>query len=90
MTRIPLVLTLIALPAMAMAQTTDDPDLTDACGASGFAGLVGQSGEIAEMLELEQTTRVIRPGTIVTRDYRLDRINFDIDDEGTITRVYCG
>jgi hypothetical protein len=90
MTRLPLALALIAAPAIAMAQTTDDADLTDACGASGLAGLVGQRGEIAEMLELEQPARVITPGSAVTMDYRLDRINFDIDEEGTITRVYCG
>lgn len=34
--------------------------------------------------------RWITPGTMVTRDYRPDRLNVDIDKQGTITRAYCG
>lgn len=86
MSRILLTALLMLLPTMTMAQTADP----DHCGATGFQGLVGQSGEIAVMLVLDQPKRVITPGSIVTRDYRLDRINFDVNDENQITRVYCG
>ncbi len=86
MTRLALVLTLIWLPALSMAQSED----TDSCGATGLLGLVGQSGDIARMLVLDQAARVIPLGTPITRDFRLDRINFDLDAEGAISRVWCG
>ncbi|GAB5449002.1 I78 family peptidase inhibitor [Gymnodinialimonas sp.] len=86
MTRFPLIAALIALPVMTMAQS-DDPDT---CGAAGFQGLVGQSAEIAAMLVLDQPKRVITPGSIVTRDHRLERINFDVDNDNVITSIYCG
>lgn len=34
--------------------------------------------------------RVIRPGTAVTRDYRIDRLNVDLDDKDVVTKIYCG
>lgn len=86
MTRFPFMMALIITPAMSMAQSDD----ADTCGAQGLQGLVGQSAEIAQMLVLEQPKRVIFPDTAVTRDYRLERINFDIDDAGQIVRVSCG
>lgn len=62
----------------------------DLCGASGLQGLVGQSGEIARMLELEQPVRVIPPNSAVTMDYRPDRINFELVEDGNIAVVRCG
>lgn len=86
MTRLAFFATLMLFPAVAMAQRAEP----DHCGASGFQGLVGQSAAIAEMLVLDQPKRVIPPGTAVTRDYRNNRINFDVDDNDLIARVYCG
>ena len=63
---------------------------TDSCGTAGFMGLVGQPGEIARMLVLEGPVRVIAPGDAVTRDYRRERINFDLDEDGAIIRIWCG
>ena len=62
----------------------------DTCGAAALQGLVGQTGEIATLLVLDRPIRVITPGMPVTRDYRLDRINFDLDDAGGIVRIWCG
>lgn len=36
------------------------------------------------------TIRVIHPGTMVTKDYRIDRLNVDVDESGNVTRIYCG
>jgi hypothetical protein len=62
----------------------------DLCSASGFQGLVGQSAEIARMLELDRPLRIIPPDSMVTMDFRPDRINFEIDAEGRIAAVRCG
>jgi hypothetical protein len=34
--------------------------------------------------------RIIAPGTAVTRDFSPERVNFDLDAKGRITRVWCG
>jgi hypothetical protein len=75
---------LALLPACVQAQPED------ACGASGFQGLIGQTGEIARLIALDQPMRVIEPGMAVTMDYRPDRINFELDQEGRIATVRCG
>lgn len=36
------------------------------------------------------TIRIIRPGDMVTKDYRTDRLNVELDDNDVVTRVYCG
>jgi hypothetical protein len=63
---------------------------TDTCGAAGFQGLVGQTEEIAGLLELDRPLRIIPPDSMVTMDFRPDRINFEIDAEGRIAVVRCG
>jgi len=75
---------MVLLPACVQAQPED------ACGASGFQGLIGQTGEIARLIELDRPMRVIEPGMAVTMDYRPDRINFELDEEGRIAVVRCG
>jgi hypothetical protein len=40
--------------------------------------------------ELPEQTRVIEPGTMVTRDYRPERLNVQVTDDGTVEHVYHG
>jgi len=37
-----------------------------------------------------RSVRVIKPGMMVTMDYREDRINIHVDAENVITSVKCG
>jgi hypothetical protein len=34
--------------------------------------------------------RVVRPGEMVTMDFRADRLTVTVDGHGVITRVSCG
>ena len=34
--------------------------------------------------------RVIRPGQMVTKDYRSERLNLQLNDHDTVVRAYCG
>ncbi len=52
-------------------------------------GLVGQDAAILREVELPATTRVVQPGMALTQDYRPDRLNVSIDDDGKIDRVWC-
>jgi len=90
MTRLPLIALLIVMPGVVAALCGNVLPSADPCGATGFAGLVWQAGKIAEMIVLDPPMRVIRPGDAVTRDYLLVRINFELDDSGTIARTCCG
>jgi hypothetical protein len=62
----------------------------DACGAPGLQGLVGQPRRVLETMTFAGPVRVIEPGMAVTMDYSPNRLNIELDDEGTITRVTCG
>jgi hypothetical protein len=83
-------MSLITVLCLAAAPAWANGEDEDPCGASGFQGLVGQTGEIARMLELDQTVRIIPPESPVTMDFRIDRINFELDAEGRIAAVRCG
>ena len=60
------------------------------CGADGMQDLVGKEASALAAMTFPAGTRIIRPGMPITRDLRPDRLNIDLDDQGRITRVWCG
>lgn len=65
------------------------------CGAERVQDRVGRpyAEGLGEAILAESgaaTLRVIRPGEAVTLDYRGDRINVRLDDDGVITDIRCG
>jgi hypothetical protein len=62
----------------------------DACGAAGMQDLVGREDDVLAALTLPEGTRLLSPGTPMTRDYQPGRLNIDLDTSGRITRVWCG
>ncbi|MFD3514454.1 I78 family peptidase inhibitor [Streptomyces sp. NPDC058657] len=40
--------------------------------------------------DLPEPYRIVTPGSFVTQDYRPDRVNVFVDDQGTITHVTLG
>lgn len=71
----------------------DDPRY--ACNAGNLGGLVGrtastQLGAEAMRTANARTIRWIRPGDMVTMDYRTDRLNIDLDAQNRVTRFRCG
>ncbi len=60
----------------------------------GFAGCAqaggndGDDGLCPEVVGL--TLRVVRPGDMVTMDYREDRVTVHVDDDGVIERLEIG
>jgi hypothetical protein len=66
-----------------------------ACNATPVAWAVGQQAEQDVMGRVWRESgagliRPIGPGQAVTRDFRPDRVNVEIDAKNTITRVSCG
>lgn len=64
----------------------------DAAKAQSFVG-EPESAEIAEQARQKsgaRTVRWLRPGQIVTMEYRDDRLNLELDAEGKIIAIRCG
>lgn len=82
----------LAAPLLSACVVTDpgpvDPGL-DACGASAYQYLVGKPGVMLDGMRFSQDVRVIQHGTMVTMDFRADRLNFWLDRRGVIERVNC-
>ncbi|MDU9003177.1 I78 family peptidase inhibitor [Sedimentitalea todarodis] len=51
--------------------------------------LVGEDVDAAQAILPEQS-RIIAPDSAVTQDYRTDRVNVNLDEDGIIVRVWCG
>ncbi|EJP62412.1 hypothetical protein NHJ13051_006540 [Beauveria bassiana] len=50
--------------------------------------LVGKT--INETATNETETRIIEPGTMVTKDFRENRLNVHVEKDGVVTHVYHG
>lgn len=88
--RILAILPLLALAACVepVATPPAEPD-TDLCKASALQGLVGQSQTVLKSMLLPAGTRVIGPGDAVTMDFRPDRMNVEIGEDGRIAKIAC-
>jgi hypothetical protein len=95
----------IILPALALAACAQTPPPTEetpvhgdtgyTCNAEGLADLIGRpatAGLGAAALERSgsRSLRWIQPGTAVTMDYRLDRLNIHLDGKNVVTKFTCG
>ncbi|PUB15468.1 I78 family peptidase inhibitor [Yoonia sediminilitoris] len=83
---------LILLAGCAAAPTPAPitPRLPDTCDAESYGYLVGQDATALETVLIMRMVRVIRPGDLVTQDYRPQRINFEIDRTNRIAGISCG
>jgi hypothetical protein len=89
---------LIVPAALALAAcqptTANDPVLNrpdrDACGASAYSDRVGKDHTQYDFSAPDRPVRVLGPDTPMTMDYRIDRLNVDIDKANKITRIWCG
>ncbi|MFQ6553679.1 I78 family peptidase inhibitor [Aestuariibius insulae] len=66
------------------------PEDLSACAAEPYRGLVGQNEDRLETTLILAPVRVIRPGTVVNWPPLTSRINFEISEDGQVTRIFCG
>lgn len=81
--------------SVAPSPSTPLVDPLKACDVSATQYAVGKPFTDALAAELKKkiganTVRVISPGTMVTMDYRGDRLNISYDERKTITDISCG
>jgi len=85
----------IALFTCLLACTTVAPNAQippggqDTCNAAPYANLIGQDATALERVLLLGQVRIIRPGQQVTKDFRPERINFNIGPEDRIVAITC-
>jgi uncharacterized protein YuzE len=78
-------------PGTALAPPADLAPSCSAASAQSFVGKIG--GEVVEAARKAadaDLVRVIRPGMAVTMDFRNDRLNLKLDDQGKIVAITCG
>ncbi len=89
----------IALLAVALAGCAPVAPLpgvpTGECSATGLGNLVGRFAtpslvDRAKRRAGASVTRIIRPGQMVTMDYRNGRLNVDVDGRNRVQRFTCG
>lgn len=88
---VPPIATLLLLAAcQSEPPVASAPGETGTCGAAAHQGLIGREGTVLDTMRFAEAPRIIRPGTMMTMDYRAERLNIGINEAGKIERVYCG
>lgn len=64
--------------------------LDNTCDGERYGTLVGQDATALERVLILGQVRVIRPASVVSQDYRPERINFYIGGDNRVTRIACG
>ena len=60
------------------------------CGAENLQHLVNLPYEARDFEVEGRALRILPPGSVMTMDHRIDRLNVDLDQKGIITRIWCG
>lgn len=81
-------------PSQNAAPTMPEPAQSE-CGAGQLDEFVGATATDALIAHIRQEVgheriRTIRPGDAVTMDFRADRLNIEIGEDGRIVAVRCG
>jgi len=70
-------------------QTAAEATAQDTCGARSYSAMIGSNIAAIQLPADTVTHRVIMPDSVVTQDFRADRINFITDAQGVITSIEC-
>lgn len=87
--RLAILFPLLLVAACQSSLPTPDTE-DDHCSASRHQALIGTPASSIDRMQLPKGTRVIHPDTVVTQDYRTDRLNIHVNEAGQIERVACG
>jgi hypothetical protein len=75
-------------PPTAMPQTAEEATAQDACGAAQYRSMIGVN-IAAATFPADAGIRIIHPDTMVTQDFRPDRLNVIVNADGVITELRC-
>lgn len=82
-------------PAPTAAEPPSQPGVSGTCQADSVQWAIGHHADQATLARIRRESgaglvRPIAPGQAVTEDYRIDRINVELDDANVIIRISCG
>lgn len=82
-------------PCNPTASPVFPPPNADQCAAAELARYAGAEAtdEVRATIAAaagERRVRYIAPGDAVTQDYRIDRLNVELGEDGRIVRLRCG
>lgn len=85
----------LPLLVSACAMNGASPPVAEACDSAPANELIGKPHDAATADRALKLTgarhlRLVRPGMMVTMDYRADRLTVHLDDDGKIERISCG
>jgi hypothetical protein len=77
--------------AEAPAAPTNAAEATaaDTCGASAHQALIGTPASAIDLANFPAGTRLITPETMVTQDFRADRLNITTGTDGNVASLNC-
>lgn len=76
-------------PAASAPQTAEEATAQDSCGASRFRHLIGAPASEIDETTLPAGARIITPDTMVTQDFRPDRLNIITGVDGRVGSLSC-
>jgi hypothetical protein len=76
-------------PPASAPQTAEEATAQDSCGASRFRYLIGAPASEIDESALPEGARIITPDTMVTQDFRPDRLNIITGTDGRVGSLSC-
>lgn len=81
-------------PAAPPMPSEEDIASGKTCGADQLGDYIGQpaSDDVIAAIQAwrgDKAVRVLRPGSVMTMDFRPDRLNINVDKDGRITSFKC-
>jgi hypothetical protein len=84
-----------AAPTPTATEPASQPAASGTCQADSVHWAIGHQADQATLARIRRESgaglvRPIAPGQAVTEDYRIDRVNVELDDANVIIRISCG
>lgn len=81
------------LTGLGLAACQPTPEVsrnTDACGAAEMEHLIGIPRTSLENIAFSQPHRILPEGSAMTMDFIEQRVNFSLDENDEVVRIWCG
>jgi len=83
-----------ALPPLGAAEDVDGGEvrapITGTCGMEDLQHFVGRPRVSVSRSAMPETYRVVGPNSVVTMDYRADRLTVRVDENDVVESLACG
>jgi hypothetical protein len=78
----------VEAPGLATPGTAADATAQDTCNAARYRSLIGSNVSESTLSE-NADTRIVYPDSVVSQDFRPERLNVIVNAEGRVTNLEC-